>query len=434
MMDQFLVDMGRRLEMLETYGYVKFDAGVKSIHDTLTSVHTRCTEVRDAGRRRHKAFVDALDWHYRDALAKRDTLETKVQAGMKMMEENLAALEQRAYEIRDRGLGATAHEMLDSGIAYIDEKAVRAGQMVHEGTDAARRAKEAMKLKVEKTIELARKSGLVSYDALPEPWRVNPYIRNGYRFSETKLHCVTSCFRPSNEFVNIWSHAIGLVIVLCLAFLWYPSTQAFQLATPFDIFIAGCFFFAACKCLVCSTLWHAMSSICNQTLMEKFACVDYTGISLLVAASIMTTEYTAFYCEPVSRWTYMGLTFVLGVCGTILPWHPTFNRADMSWARVGFYVSLAATGFLPIAQLTYERGWQETVHFYSPITKSIMVYLIGALMYAAKIPERFLPGWFDYVGGSHNIWHFAVLGGILYHYVAMQSFFGEAYRRASATV
>jgi adiponectin receptor len=106
----------------------------------------------------------------------------------------------------------------------------------------------------------------------------------------------------------------------------------------------------------------------------------------------------------------------------------------MSWARVGFYVSLAATGFLPIAQLTYERGWQETVHFYSPITKSIMVYLIGALMYAAKIPERFLPGWFDYVGGSHNIWHFAVLGGILYHYVAMQSFFGEAYRRASATV
>lgn len=27
---------------------------------------------------------------------------------------------------------------------------------------------------------------------------------------------------------------------------------------------------------------------------------------------------------------------------------------------------------------------------------------------------------FDYIGGSHNIWHIAVLGGILYHYNAMQ--------------
>ncbi|KAI6893352.1 adiponectin receptor protein 1, partial [Hortaea werneckii] len=252
----------------------------------------------------------------------------------------------------------------------------------------------------------------------------------GYRFSETKLDCIKSCFWISNEFVNIWSHAIGLLIVLSLAFYFYPSTPAFSSATKLDIFIAGCFFFAACKCLVCSTMWHAMSSISNQTLMERFACVDYTGISLLVAASIMTTEYTAFYCEPWSRYTYLSTTFVLGAAGTVLPWHPTFNRADMNWARVGFYVSLAATGFFPVLQLTLERGWAETAYFYAPITKSILVYLGGALLYAGKIPERWCPGWFDYVGGSHNIWHLAVLGGILFHYTAMQRFFGEAFRRA----
>lgn len=437
LVDHFLSDLGRRLEMLETYGHLKFDAGVKSVYDTLHAVHDRMQkeydEVRDAGRRRHKAFVDALDSQYSSALAKKSTLEGKVQEGVKMLEENLAALEQRAYHLREKGLGVAAHEMLDSGIAYFDDKAVKAGQIVHDGADAARRAKENMRLKIEAAIAHARKHGLVTYDMLPEPWRVNPYILSGYRFSETKLHCVTSCFRLSNEFVNIWSHAIGLLVVLALAFWIYPSTPAFQSATPFDIFIAGCFFFAASKCLVCSTMWHAMSSISNQSLMERFACVDYTGISLLVAASIMTTEYTAFYCETKSRWIYMGLTFVLGIGGTILPWHPTFNRADMSWARVGFYVSLAMTGFLPIAQLTYERGWAETAYFYAPILKSVLVYFTGAVLYAAKVPERFLPGWFDYAGGSHNIWHFAVLGGILYHYVAMQSFFGEAYRRASTS-
>jgi adiponectin receptor len=102
----------------------------------------------------------------------------------------------------------------------------------------------------------------------------------------------------------------------------------------------------------------------------------------------------------------------------------------MAWARVAFYVTLAATGFVPVAQLTFERGWGATAHFYAPILKSVSVYLGGAILYAAKVPERFLPGWFDYAGGSHNIWHMAVLGGIIFHYYAMQSFFGEAFRRA----
>lgn len=421
--DRFLGDLGRRLEMLETYGHLKFDEGVKSVHDSLVAVHERCgkvsDDIMDAGRRKHKILVDTLESHYRDALTRKDTLEQRVQEGVKVLEANLAALEQKAFNMRKAGLAATAHDMFDS-----------AAEMVSEGADAARRAKEMMKVKIDAAVANARKHGLITYEMLPEPWRVNPHILNGYRFSETKLDCIRSCFTISNEFVNIWSHALGLVIVLALAFYVYPSTPAFTSATRFDIFIAGCFFFAACKCLVCSTMWHTMSSISNQNLMERFACVDYTGISLLVAASIMTTEYTAFYCEPTSRWIYLSTTAVLGTAGTILPWHPTFNRADMAWARVGFYVTLATTGFFPIAQLTYERGWGETAYFYAPILKSVLVYLTGAIMYAAKIPERFLPGWFDYAGGSHNIWHFAVLGGILFHYMAMQSFFGEAFRRA----
>ncbi|KAI4250920.1 MAG: hypothetical protein L6R42_008569, partial [Xanthoria sp. 1 TBL-2021] len=46
------------------------------------------------------------------------------------------------------------------------------------------------------------------------------------------------------------------------------------------------------------------------------------------------------------------------------------------------------------------------------------------------VPERWLRGWFDYAGSSHNIWHMAVLGGIIYHYVAMQQFFSFAFARA----
>jgi adiponectin receptor len=64
---------------------------------------------------------------------------------------------------------------------------------------------------------------------------------------------------------------------------------------------------------------------------------------------------------------------------------------------------------------------------------SLVVYVAGACLYAAKIPERFCPGAFDYVGASHNIWHVAVLGGILWHYVAMHEFFRVAFWRARET-
>lgn len=435
LVDRFLADLGRRLEMMETYGHLKIDKGLLKAHSTLHAVHERCVhvsdDIMDAGRRRAKVMVDTLEAHYQGALAKKDTLEQKVQKGLEVMESICSDLERRAYDMRQAGLAATAHDMLDSGKAYVDNASTKAAEMMVEGAGAARRARERLRHKIEVAIAQARKHGVITYDVLPEPWRVNPHITSGYRFSETKLECISSCFTTlSNETVNIWSHTIGLFIVLTLAFYVYPSTPAFSQATNFDIFVAGCFFFAACKCLVCSIMWHAMCSISNQSLMERFACVDYTGISLLVAASIMTTEYTAFYCEPWSRWIYLSTTFGLGVLGTILPWHPTFNRADMAWARVGFYVSLAATGFVPILQLTMQRGFSETIYFYAPITQSILVYLTGALLYAAKLPERWRPGWFDYAGGSHNIWHLAVLGGILYHYVAMQSFFSEAFKRA----
>jgi adiponectin receptor len=415
LVDRFLVDLGRRLEMIETYGHLKIDETMNAAYHTLHAVHHSCTQVSDdimdAGRRRAKVLVETMETRYKNALAQKETLEGKVKEGVKLAEGLLTEFEKRAYDLRKAGLVAAAHDMLDTGKAIgkeaMENASHKAADIMNESAEAARRAKEALKLRIEEAVTLARTQGLITYEILPEPWRVNPHIRRGYRFSENKLECVKSCFTTfSNETVNIWTHGIGLIIVLAIAFYFYPISPAFTNATKFDIFIAGCFFFAAAKCLVCSCMWHTMNAISNQTLLERFACVDYTGISLLVAASIMTTEYTAFYCEPVSRWVYLSLTFVLGISGSILPWHPT------------------------VIQLTLERGWPATAYFYAPISKSMLVYFSGAILYAAKVPERWLPGAFDYVGGSHNIWHMAVLGGILFHYSAMQAFFREAFARA----
>lgn len=428
--DLFLSELERRLAWLEEYGNLRLDAGINRAYSTLEAVRDSCSHVSGeligAGRRRAKVLVETLEGRYNDVLATKESLEAKAQASMRLMEGILADIEAKAHTIRDSGVSG----VMDKGWRRVDEGIEKAKEVVDEGLDVARRAKETLTENIESAVKRAQEHGLIRYEDLPHPWRVNPHIVKGYRFTESKIDCVRSAFNVSNEFVNIWSHAIGLIIVLSIAFYVYPTSVNFSVSTKTDVFIAAVFFFAACKCLVCSTLWHTMNSIAEQNLMERFACVDYTGISLLIAASIMTTEYTAFYCEPVSRWTYIVCTATLGIGGVILPWHPTFNRADMNWARVAFYVALGATGFAPVIQLNLTRGPQWSYYFYAPVMKSVFVYLVGALIYAAQIPERWCPGWFDYIGGSHNIWHLAVLGGILFHYFAMQDFFSGAFLRA----
>ena len=405
--DLFISELERRLDWIENYGNLRLDATINRAYFTLDAVRDSCSQVSGeligAGRRRARILVETVESRYNDAIPTRETLEAKAQAGMRLMEGFLNELETRTHAVRDSAIS----EIIDGGWRIAEEGYGRAKdkakEVVDEGIEKARRAKETLKESIEHAVKRAKEHRLITYEDLPHPWRVNPHIKRGYRFSENKIDCIKSAFNFSNETVNIWSHAIGLIIVLSIAFYFYPSSVNFSLSSNTDVFFAAAFFFAACKCLVCSTMWHTMSSISEQTLMERFACVDYTGISLLIAASIMTTEYTAFYCEPVSRWIYIITTATLGVGGVILPWHPTFNRADMNWFRVAFYVSLAATGFAPIFQLIWTRSLQWAWMFYAPIGKSITVYFVGALIYAAQVsfPDLFINrAWVDRCSGT----------------------------------
>lgn len=433
LVDRFLIELGRRLDFLEDYGTLDLDAGVESAWSTLQQVRESCSHVSndmlDAGWRRADILVSTLEDRYKGALARKETMGQKVQEGVRLMETMIEDFECRAYAMRDSHL-AQANELLDSGRRRFDSSMQIARDTVEEGLEKARRAKLNLKIKIDSAMATARAHGLITYADLPEPWKCNPHILRGYRFNTTPSECVRSLFGISNELFNIWSHLLGFLIVLGLAFYIYPSGASFSSSSKSDIFVAAIFFAAACKCLVCSTLWHTMASISNQHVMERFACVDYTGISLLVATSSLTITYTAFYCEPVSRWTYMTTTTILGICGTIAPWHPTFNRMDFAWLRVLFYVALGMTGVFPVFQLAATRGLTAAIYFYAPITKSVLVYITGAILYASKVPERWCPGAFDYVGGSHNIWHVAVLCGILFHYYAMEEFFKMAFDRA----
>jgi adiponectin receptor len=422
---------------LEADDDFSLDSSISLAYSTLQAVRTRCSQVSDevigAGRRKLYVMVETLEARYQDALDAADSMTDKARVGIELLDGMLSDFETNAYKVKERGLASAtdaAGHIMDESRRVMDEGIELAREVVDEGISRAKHAAESLEEHVQRAIARAKERGLLTYEDLPVPWRVNPHILKGYRFTESKTGLVRSAFGVHNELVNIWSHALGLVLVLAVAFYFYPTSINFSQSTKADIFIAAVFFFAACQCLVCSTIWHTMNAVADVGLVSTFACVDYTGISLLIGASIITTEYTAFYCDPTSRWVYMLATAFLGIGGVILPWHPRFNGPHMAWGRVFFYSGLAASGGLPILQLAATHGGSFVWEFYSPILKSLFVYFFGAVIYACKVPERWCPGMFDYFGGSHNLWHIAVLGGILFHYTAMQAFFATAFRQA----
>ena len=43
-------------------------------------------------------------------------------------------------------------------------------------------------------------------------------------------------------------------------------------------------------------------------------------------------------------------------------------------------------------------------------------YIIGALLYIVRFPEKYFQGKFDYFGSSHQLFHIFVLFGATFHY------------------
>lgn len=335
-------------------------------------------------------------------------------------------------EIRDNVMGE-GKKAVDSFVAVVEEKKLHASSSAVESLYALEKklvdieqfcfensklTADSMNRSIQAALSAAA-TRLLTYDELPVPWQGNPYIKRGYRFSHNYVDCVVSMVRLHNETCNIWTHLIGFVAMLTVALFHWPTTLSWQESTAMDKFTMLVFLVAAMKCLVCSTVWHTFNGIAHVDHMKRFACVDYTGITVLIACSILTTEYTAFYCSPQPQAFYMIVTAICGLAGALFTWHPTFDLPEAKAKRITFFVSFAVaggTGFIHAALL---HGWTNTFFFYLPVVKSLLCYFFGVVVYALLIPERWCPGGiFDYFGMSHNLWHICVFGGIYYHYLA----------------
>ncbi|KAG0149384.1 hypothetical protein CROQUDRAFT_653681 [Cronartium quercuum f. sp. fusiforme G11] len=308
-----------------------------------------------------------------------------------------------------------ARAALEGGESFIREE----GEKLKEWVDAET---ESLKLALQ-----AGASRLLTYHELPPEWKNNRFILSGYRFIplDRWRELLYSALQWHNETINIHTHFIGtLSLLYLLAFLW-PSTPHTDPAssTIGDRLISLLFLICAIKCLVCSTAWHLFAGCGTLGPFRRLACVDYVGISGLIAASVISAEYYGFYCRPSLAAFYIAFTAATGIVGMILPFQPFFDRPESKSIRIAFFVSMACSALIPQAHMASLYGVRETVAFYRPGIPSVISYLAGLFFYASNCPERIRPGWiFDTLGHSHQFWHIAIVIAIWLHWRAIGAF------------
>lgn len=277
--------------------------------------------------------------------------------------------------------------------------------------------------------------GLCSYNDLPDWQKDNNYIRHGYvRETNSWPKTFRSLSYLHNETVNIFTHMLpGSLFPLALL-AWIPFETGNFLSLPHqlidiprfddtgttDTIIFSIFFFGFISCLSLSAAFHTIK--CHSHNVMAFGnSLDYAGIVIMIATSLAGIIFYALCDFPKARISFLTLNCAFATAAMFTTFDPKFRTAQYRPFRTAVFIAFGLSGALPIAYGLYEVGPVETVNRSGLwfVLLEALGYISGALLYAARVPERWSPGTFDFFGHSHQIFHILVVLSALAHFKAL---------------
>ena len=140
-----------------------------------------------------------------------------------------------------------------------------------------------------------------------------------------------------------------------------------------------------------------MSELKKKGLYFIFIRLDYVGIAILIIGSYIPWLYYAFYCETSSLVIYTSLISIMGVACIIFSLWDRFSRPEFRVVRAGIFIALGSCGVIPGIHylMTFGSYKAFNVGALGWFLLTAALYLVGACLYAARIPERLFPGKFD---------------------------------------
>ncbi|KAG8299135.1 Adiponectin receptor protein 2 [Homalodisca vitripennis] len=246
---------------------------------------------------------------------------------------------------------------------------------------------------------------------LPDWMQDNDCLISGYRPPlVTFSACFMSIFRMHTETVNIWTHLIGCIAFLVLAVHFTLSPVSLQ-----EKLLFGTFFLGAILCLGFSFIFHTFH--CHSPYAVKlFSRLDYCGIGLLIIGSYIPWLYYGFYCRFWPKLVYLSVLSVTGACAVVVSCSDSLQAPSLRPLRAAVFTSYALTGVIPAVHFILVETWPVFLAKAASILFTAALYIIGAVLYAYRVPERLYPGRFDLWFQSHQIFHVLVVIATLINY------------------
>ncbi|KAK2809642.1 hypothetical protein FQN50_003699 [Emmonsiellopsis sp. PD_5] len=291
-------------------------------------------------------------------------------------------------------------------------------QQGHESlpASAAQRATTATKEASKKVASSILRT--LHWDELEHWQRDNHHIHTGYRpASGSFIISFKSLGYVHNETVNIYTHL--LPSIACIPFsisLYKAISTRYASATHSDVLAFSCFFAGAAFCLGMSATYHTISNH-SPTVARIGNALDYIGIVGLITGSFIPSVYYGFYCMPQLQYMYWTMITLIGAGCTVVSVTPRFRTPAWRPFRAGMFVSMGLSAVFPVLHGLWIFGAQQMVKQIGLVWLVLQggLYILGATIYAARVPERWRPGQFDILGSSHQIFHVLVVLAAIAH-------------------
>lgn len=268
------------------------------------------------------------------------------------------------------------------------------------------------------------------YREQPDWLKENHYLHCGHRRpTYSFMVCIRSIFQLHNETVNIWTHLIGGLYFAQLCLQLFHS-----ILPPLDKWIIGLFLASATACHIISSLYHTFN--CHSEHISKLCSrMDYCGIISLITFSFVPWIHYGFYQYPTLKIIYLICVITMGLMGVNILMQDKFNQQSYRWLRVSVFILFGTSGVIPAfhwLSLNYDAFFVEASLRYSFYRLLAMgaLYLIGTMLYAFRIPERYFPGRCDIWWHSHQLFHVFVSAATLVHFYGISGLASFVKRQA----
>ena len=252
----------------------------------------------------------------------------------------------------------------------------------------------------------------IHLDELPHWQRDNQHILTGYRpASASFVKSFQSLTYIHNETVNIYTHLLPSAATIPFAYLVYRALSIrYETANHADIIVFSCFFAGAAFCMGMSALYHTISNHSPAVARIGNAC-DYVGIVGLIAGSFVPSVYYAFYCRRELQILYWTMISLIGIGCAIVSMMPQFRTPEWRPFRATMFTAMGLSAVFPVMHglLVFGLSQLQLQIGLSWLVLQGALYILGAVIYAVRVPERLWPGKFDILGHSHQIFHVLVV-------------------------